>query len=410
MTQEQKMEVNVQRAQDQIRDQVFNKSNLKDIIPEEHLQALKLPNPKKRQKAIIEIKKAISKRIVTQMSSDKARELFEPLTLLMRQLLQDESSEIYLEALSLLKFIVSSLAPFLSSLDLHLMMGSFIGIIVQNTAVSANMRIQVSSDKVIVFFAKHQNIGPFVVAKEVNKNLDKLNKMILSAVGPRRIEVLNEKKTALLRFYGILQLLLQQFSIVLCYQAEFYIKCLECLADSMIACSLKNQNNEIHEETAVKSICSQIINNLYAIDYKLLDATVSKLDDINRKTPLRKVIIEYETAQKTGKNYIEAGIAEGPGNSMVQSSDQMRNTQMSFASSTRQSLFSPGSQATETPGGFGSSQYDGFGGGRFKNPSDASSLHMGTPQRGVGDSHSSFTNTRRMMSLGERRTPGTNTS
>jgi len=52
---------------------------------------------------------------------------------------------------------------------------------------------------------------------------------------------------------------------------------------------------------------------------------------------------------------------------------------MSFASSTRQSLFSPGSQATETPGGFGSSQYDGFGGGRFKNPSDASSLHMGTP-------------------------------
>lgn len=87
MTEEQKMEANVQRAQDQIRDQVFNKSNLKDIIPEEHLQALKLPNPKKRQKAIIEIKKAISKRIVTQMSSDKARELFEPLTLLMRQLL-----------------------------------------------------------------------------------------------------------------------------------------------------------------------------------------------------------------------------------------------------------------------------------------------------------------------------------
>jgi len=64
----------------------------------------------------------------------------------------------------------------------------------------------------------------------------------------------------------------------------------------MIACSLKNQNNEVQEETAVKTICSQIINNLYAIDYKLLDATVSKLDDINRKTPLRKVIIEYETA------------------------------------------------------------------------------------------------------------------
>ena len=292
------------------------------------------------------------------------------------------------------------------------MMGSFIGIIVQNTAVSANMRIQVSSDKVIVFFAKHQNIGPFVVAKEVNKNIDKINKMILSAVGPRRIEVLNEKKQTLLRFYGIMQLLLQQFSIVLCYQPEFYIKCLECLADIMIANNKKNQNNEVQEETAVKTICSQIINNLYAIDYKLLDATVSKLDDINRKTPLRKVIIEYETAQKQGKNYIEAGIAEGPGAN--QSIDPMRDTQMSFASSTRQSLFSPGSHATRgregSPGGFGSSQYDGFGGGRFKNPTDGSSLHMGTPNQGVGDSHSSFTASRRMMSEGPKRTPGTNQS
>jgi len=74
------------------------------------------------------------------MSSDKAREIFEPITLLMRQLLQDSNSDIYLESLNLLKFIVGSLAPSLSSLDLHLMMGSFVGIIVQNT-VSGNMRI-----------------------------------------------------------------------------------------------------------------------------------------------------------------------------------------------------------------------------------------------------------------------------
>jgi hypothetical protein len=130
---------------------------LKEVLEgaEEHLQALKLPNPKKRQKAIVEIKKVLSKKMVTQMSQEKARELFEPLTVLMRQLLQDENSEIYLEALNLLKFIVGGLAPFLSTLDLHLMMGSFIGIIVQNTAASTNMRIQVSSDKVIVYFAKH---------------------------------------------------------------------------------------------------------------------------------------------------------------------------------------------------------------------------------------------------------------
>ena len=114
------------------------------------------------------------------MSQEKARQMFEPLTMLMRQLLQDENPEIYLESLNLLKFIVGSLAPYLSTLDLHLMMGSFIGIIVQNT-VSGNMRIQVSSDKVIIFFAKHQNIGSFIVAKEVTKNLDKINKSISGA-------------------------------------------------------------------------------------------------------------------------------------------------------------------------------------------------------------------------------------
>ena len=82
-------------------------------------------------------------------------------------------------------------------------------------------------------------------------------------------------------------------------------------------------------------ICSQIVHNLYAIDYKLLDTTVSKLDDLNRKTPLRKAIIEYESQQKQGKNYIDVGKSE---NKLVSqpsnAEDQMRDTQMSFASST----------------------------------------------------------------------------
>lgn len=62
----------------------------------------------------------------------------------------------------------------------------------------------------------------------------------------------------------------------------------------MIASSGKGPQQE-GEEVAVKQVCSQIIQNLYAIDYKLLDTTVSKLDDLNRKTPLRKAIIEYES-------------------------------------------------------------------------------------------------------------------
>jgi hypothetical protein len=55
------------------------------------------------------------------------------------------------------------------------------------------------------------------VAKEVTKNIDKINKAI-DASTPNRQLVLAEKRETLLRFFGILKLLLQQFSIILCYQ------------------------------------------------------------------------------------------------------------------------------------------------------------------------------------------------
>ena len=105
--------------------------------------------------------------------------MVEPLQILLRELLKDEDTGVYLEALNLLKFIVGSLASHLSALDLHLMMGQFISLTVTN-ASSANMRIKVASDKVIVFFAKHANIGSFIVAREVMKNVERTNRALLA--------------------------------------------------------------------------------------------------------------------------------------------------------------------------------------------------------------------------------------
>lgn len=355
MTQEQKVEHDIQRAHEQIRDQAINLTQLTNVIEgaEEHLQALKLPNTKKRQRAVVEIKKAISKKIVAEMTPDRARELFEPFLMLMRQLLQDDDSDIYLESLNLLKYIVGSLSPHLSTLDLHLMLGSFIGLIVQNS-FNTNIRIQVQTDKVIVFFAKHQNIGSFVVAREITKSIEKLNATVQNAAPSKLQEVLHEKHHALLRFYGILQLLLQQFSIVLCYQQDFYAKCLECLADTIILTNNAQVNASQGQEghvVALRNCCNQIIYHLYAVDYKLLDQSVGRLDSINRKTPLRKAIIEHETQQRQGKSILDVGkqasaatlLASDEQQTPLQYSsskpnqtiDQMRDTQMSFASSTR---------------------------------------------------------------------------
>ena len=130
--------------------------------------------------------------------------------MLMRHLLTDAESDVYLESLSLLKFVVSSLAPHLELLDLHLMMGQFVGMIVHNT-LGVSMRVQVATDKVIVFFAKHANIGSLVVARELLKSIERLNGAASS------VEALENKRPEMLRHYVIMQLLLQQFSIILCY-------------------------------------------------------------------------------------------------------------------------------------------------------------------------------------------------
>jgi hypothetical protein len=35
-----------------------------------------------------------------------------------------------------------------------------------------------ASDKVIIYFAKHGNIGPFVIAKDILKNIEKIVKAV----------------------------------------------------------------------------------------------------------------------------------------------------------------------------------------------------------------------------------------
>lgn len=107
----------------------------------------------------------------------------------------------------MLRAVVGALVPHMSTLDVHLMLGSFIGVIVGNT-VSGNIRTQIASDKVIIFFAKHGNIGPFVVAKDILKNIEKCIKAVGITKKDEQSSVIQDKKPTVMRFLSILQLLL----------------------------------------------------------------------------------------------------------------------------------------------------------------------------------------------------------
>lgn len=190
----------------------FIPENIIKIFGDEVIEMMKSANPKNRIKALSEIKKIITT-ITMNLTEKKAKEVSEPITYLMRLILADDNSEVYLEALKIVKYVTSALAPHLGALDLHILIGSFIGIIVSNT-VSSNLRIQVASDKVIILFAKHNNIGPFLVAKDIIKNAEKIVQAVQKS-GNKKKEILLEKKSFLIRFLSILLLLVNQFSIVL---------------------------------------------------------------------------------------------------------------------------------------------------------------------------------------------------
>jgi hypothetical protein len=317
-----------------IRDDLANDNAVLQLIggQKELLHELRLPNLKKRIRAIVDIKKQIQQKI-SHVNTTTARDLFEPCSLLMRQLLTDDAAEVYMESLALLRYVVGSLAPHLSSLDLHLMMGSFIGLIVNNQA-HGNMRIRVASDKVIVYFAKHNSIGSYIVAKEVLKNIERINRTLMTQTAPthgdKAAELAEEqlqRKEILVRFYGILNLLLQQFSIVLCYQPDCFAKCLDLVAETMSFCQ---------EEPLIKNACGQIIISLYQIDPKLLDAGVSKLE-VSKKSHIRKVMIEFENQQAKTKGLqvsVQGSGASGMlgGERLSSPNQSFRDTQQSFTS------------------------------------------------------------------------------
>lgn len=254
----------------------FLPDNIIKLFGEDVIEMLKAANPKKRLKGLVEVKKVVSK-ITVNMTDKRAKDLSDPITNFMRQILSDENAEVYLESLKIVKYIISTLAPHLGALDLHILIGSFIGIIVSNT-VSSNVRIQVASDKVIIFFAKHNNIGPFVVARDIVKNIEKIL-FAIERAGSKKKETLGEKKSFLTRFLSILLLLVNQFSIVLCYESDFNDKMVACLAQ-LIENSDSDQN--------IRSLVSQVLAALHSIDSQTLDVSIAKLDPI-KKAPLLKI-------------------------------------------------------------------------------------------------------------------------
>lgn len=99
--------------------------------------------------------------------------------------------------------------------------------------VSPNMWVQIQVDKVIIFLAKHNNIGPSVVAWDVIKNLDKIATVFKNTDASNWRDIIDQKKASVIWFMQILQLLVQQFNVVLFYENDFNERLLCALSEML---------------------------------------------------------------------------------------------------------------------------------------------------------------------------------
>jgi hypothetical protein len=95
--------------------------------------------------------------------------------------------------------------------------------------------------------------------------------------------------------------------------------------------------NHASEDASLKTMCTQIIISLKQIDPELLEQGVGKLD-FKRKTPVRKVMIEYENQQVKGKNFqvitafdkVGGGGSTAPPNFIANSGERQSSPEQSF--------------------------------------------------------------------------------
>jgi len=91
----------------------------------------------------------------------------------MRKTLNDTDTNVYVESLKLLEFGLTQLIKYLTTLDIHIIISTFISIITQRTT-STNIKIQMHSDKFILYLSNVQSIGPMVVVREVFKSISNI--------------------------------------------------------------------------------------------------------------------------------------------------------------------------------------------------------------------------------------------
>lgn len=220
---------------------------LRNLVESGSDSLLNSDDPAQRIKGLVGIKKYVSKQLAAgNMSADRAHDLLEELSMLMRTILNDTNPDVYAEALKLLKFALTQLLKYLTPFDLQITVNTIIGILTPKTIASPSYKIQIASDKFIISLGKESLIGPIIIIKNLFRLMDKLagesnsfNKsMRMSSsqhgfykqAGTGSGFDLAQNIAAVSRYLGIANLVLTHYKTAIAHSKE----AIECFAETAV--------------------------------------------------------------------------------------------------------------------------------------------------------------------------------
>jgi hypothetical protein len=259
-------------------------SALRNLVETGNDSLLTSEKPANRIQGLVGIKKYLAKQLGTkEITADRAHELLEELSMLMRTILNDTNTEVYLEGLKLLQYAFKQLLKSLTSLDLQITVSTLLSILLPKAIQASSHKIQIATEKFIVQLGHDSLIGPAIILKCAFRLVDKLASECTAYIKSLRMSSsqhgfskdsapsfnfdASQNVSLITKYMGVVGVLLSRFKSALARNKD----AIECFATT--ACNLW----EIYtDRPQVRDAVILIAHNIQLSDPQSFDFLLSK--------------------------------------------------------------------------------------------------------------------------------------
>lgn len=216
--------------------------------PLEVLAALRLPTPGDEKAVMTSLKilgKAVSGKEVIKKDAAPPEDVFANICKAIQQVLSSPlgaDRRIFLCTLDLCQSAVTNVAPRVSGLDVNMGLVKTFPVLLDRTSQSADVKVAVASDKLVLMLAKHPKVG-----------CEAVTKMVISAVA---------RAQRPMRPLVLLRTLLSDFGLRLCAQRDVVMLLLGAVAAQLERTDASSSSNDTETSEDIDGLKTQLIGVL----------------------------------------------------------------------------------------------------------------------------------------------------